>query len=218
MNWLCRDWLSSSSFRTILIRSPVLGLALSLLEIGFMMTSSNGNIFRITGHLCEEFTGRGKFPVHRPVTRSFDVFFDLCLNKGFSKQSWGWWFETQSRPSWRHCNILKTPGPWFNIKMSSYQCRKSHGGDKAVGRSSYLHNGISYTVKTVYLYWIGAQGTIQNRTSRHTVRFHKVAKIRDRWLKFSNCFEIWQSCRQRCCRCILIPADLTPARLCEDSW
>ena len=31
-----------------------------------------------------------------PVTRSFDVFFDLCLNKQLSKQSWGWWFETQS--------------------------------------------------------------------------------------------------------------------------
>ena len=28
----------------------------------------------------------------RPVTRSFDVFFDLRLNKCLSKQSWGWWF------------------------------------------------------------------------------------------------------------------------------
>ena len=42
-----------------------------------MMTSSNGNIFRITGHLCGEFTGPGEFPAQRPVTRSFDVFFDL---------------------------------------------------------------------------------------------------------------------------------------------
>ena len=31
------------------------------------------------------------------------------------------------------------------IKMSSYQYRKSHCGDKTVVRSSYLHNGISYT-------------------------------------------------------------------------
>ena len=29
-----------------------------------------------------------------PVTRSFDVFFDLHLNKQLSKQSRGWWFET----------------------------------------------------------------------------------------------------------------------------
>ena len=46
----------------------------------------------------------GEFPAQRPVTRSFDVFFDMCLNKQLSKQSWGWWFETPSRPLWRHCN------------------------------------------------------------------------------------------------------------------
>ena len=45
------------------------------------MTSSNGNIFQVTGHLCGEFTGPGEFPAQRPVTRSFDVFFDLRLNK-----------------------------------------------------------------------------------------------------------------------------------------
>ena len=139
-----------------------------------MMASSNGNIFRVTGHLCREFTGihrspvisshrpvmrsfdiffdlrlnkrpflsqwsqchityplctawswwrhqmetfsallticswnspvTGEFPTQRPVTRSFNVFFDLRLNKRLSKQSWGWWFETLSRPLWRHCN------------------------------------------------------------------------------------------------------------------
>ena len=29
----------------------------------------------------------GEFPAQRPVTRSFDVFFDLRLNKWLSKQS-----------------------------------------------------------------------------------------------------------------------------------
>ena len=38
----------------------------------------------------------GEFPAQRPVTRSFDVFFDLCLHKRLSKQTWGWWFETSS--------------------------------------------------------------------------------------------------------------------------
>ena len=38
----------------------------------------------------------GEFPSQRPVTRSFDVFFDLRLNKRLSKQWWGWWFETPS--------------------------------------------------------------------------------------------------------------------------
>ena len=73
-------------------------------KIRNMMTSTNGNIFRVTGHLYGEFTGPGEFPAKRPVTGSFDVIFDLSLNKRLSKQSWGWWFETQSRLLWRHCN------------------------------------------------------------------------------------------------------------------
>ena len=42
----------------------------------------------------------GEFPAQRPVARSFDVFFDLLLNKRLNKQSWGWWFETISCPFW----------------------------------------------------------------------------------------------------------------------
>ena len=41
----------------------------------------------------------GKFPSQRPVTRSFDVFFDL--NKPLSKKSRRQWFETQSPSLWR---------------------------------------------------------------------------------------------------------------------
>ena len=46
-------------------------------------------------------------PAQRPVTQSFDVFFDLGLNKRLRKQSWGWWFETLSRSLWRHRNAQK---------------------------------------------------------------------------------------------------------------
>ena len=46
----------------------------------------------------------GEFPAQRRVTRSFDVSFDLLLNKRLSKQSWGWWFGTPLHPLWRHCN------------------------------------------------------------------------------------------------------------------
>ena len=49
------------------------------------MTSSNGNIFRVTGPLCGEFIGPGDFPAQRPVTRSFAVFFeagDLWRRRG----------------------------------------------------------------------------------------------------------------------------------------
>ena len=47
----------------------------------------------------------GEFPSQRPVTWSFNVFYDLHLNKRLSKQSWGWWFETPLRPLWHHCNV-----------------------------------------------------------------------------------------------------------------
>ena len=46
----------------------------------------------------------GEFPAQRPVTRNFDVFFDLRPSKRLSKQWRGWWFETQSRSLWRHRN------------------------------------------------------------------------------------------------------------------
>ena len=48
----------------------------------------------------------GEVPAQRPVTRNFDVFCDLRLNKRLSKQSWGWWLETPSCALWRHCNEI----------------------------------------------------------------------------------------------------------------
>ena len=61
-----------------------------------MMTSSNGSIFRVTGHLCGEFTGHWWIPFTKASDMELWFFFDLCLNKRLSKQSWGWWFETPS--------------------------------------------------------------------------------------------------------------------------
>ena len=52
----------------------------------FMMTSSNGNIFRVTGPLCGEFTSHQWMPHTNAVTRSFGVFSDLSLNQQLSKQ------------------------------------------------------------------------------------------------------------------------------------
>ena len=47
----------------------------------------------------------GESPAQRPEARSFDVFFDLRLNK----QLWGRSFETPSRSLWRHCNVKWHP-------------------------------------------------------------------------------------------------------------
>ena len=95
-----------------------------------------------------------------------------------SGQLWEWWVSSQqcqaqismihglnmkwkliSCLQFRTCSYIKfflTAGGWINIKMSSYQYRKSHCGDKTILRPSYLHNGISFTGKMTSLYWIGA--------------------------------------------------------------
>ena len=49
----------------------------------------------------------GEFPLQRPVTRSFDVPFDLRLTSRLSKHSQGWWFATPSCSLWRHCNVWR---------------------------------------------------------------------------------------------------------------
>ena len=46
-----------------------------------MMTSSNGNIFRVTGHLCGEFTGPRWIPHIKASDAEFDVYFDLRPDK-----------------------------------------------------------------------------------------------------------------------------------------
>ena len=67
----------------------------------------------------------GEFTAERPVTRSFDIFFDLCLNKCLSKQSWGWRFKTPSCPLWRHRNAYSKISLW-NVKLSS---KLTHHGE-----------------------------------------------------------------------------------------
>ena len=63
-------------------------------------------IFSVLLAICAENSPvTGEFSIERPVMRDFDVFFDLCLNKWLSKQSWGWWFEMSSRPLCCHCNV-----------------------------------------------------------------------------------------------------------------
>ena len=71
-----------------------------------MMTSSNGNIFRVTGHLCGEFTGHRWIPRTKASDAELWCFLWSAPDKRLSKQWWGWCFETPSRPLWRHCNEI----------------------------------------------------------------------------------------------------------------
>ena len=53
-------------------------------------------------------------------------------------------------------------GDRFNMKMLSYQYRKSHCGGKTILWSSYLHNGVSYASKMSSLYWTRALVVVEN--------------------------------------------------------
>ena len=64
----------------------------------------------------------GEFPAQRPVTWSFDIFFDLRPNKWLSKQSWGWWFETLSCPFLRHCNEVRSYSDSIAFLCNNYTC------------------------------------------------------------------------------------------------
>ena len=89
--------------------------------IPIMMTSSNETFSALLAICAGNSPVPGEFPTQRPMTRSFDVFFDLHLNKRFSKQSWGWWLETLSWSLWRHCNVLKRdPEPQCPRRTPSY--------------------------------------------------------------------------------------------------
>ena len=90
----------------------------------------------------------GEFPSRRPVPRSFDVFFDLRLNKRLSKQPWGWWFGTLSCPLWRHCNAVSDHlhwKPWVPLMptLSSIRCHQWR-------QSWHYENLLFFSVK---VYW-----------------------------------------------------------------
>ena len=127
-----------------------------------------------------------------------DVIFVVSLNKLLNKQWSSLHTNCKNRfpganlaagtgPSWILCvlcngrvshgsSVPKSPGPWFNIKMLSYQYRKSHCGDKTVVSLSYIHNGISYTGKITYFYIaqiapLSYQGSHRTQTQTSEVRW-----------------------------------------------
>ena len=73
------------------------------------------NIFRVTGPLCVEFTGHRWISLTKASEQSFDVLFDLHLNKQLSKQSARRWFEMSLRSLWPHCNVFKKG--WGRMKF-----------------------------------------------------------------------------------------------------
>ena len=76
------------------------------LLVHVMMTSSNRNIFRITGPLCGELTGHQWNPLTKASDAQLWCFYDLRLNKRLSKRPRRRWFQKPSHSLWRHCNGL----------------------------------------------------------------------------------------------------------------
>ena len=87
-----------------------------------------------------------------------------CLSAGYCWNIVFFWKENLKFLTF----LVVKPGPWFNIRMTSYQYRKFQCGDKTTLRPSYLHNGISYAGKMTSLYWIGAQD-IPEELGQHNI-------------------------------------------------
>ena len=122
----------------------------------FMMTSSNGNMFRVTGFCAGNSPVTAGSPVtgeflwHRPVTRSFDVFSDLRLNKRLSKQDAGDLRRNRAHYDvtvmWCRIVIQWSGQPWdlsaFNASlMSNFELVKRV---KLGGSVHYGRNGIKF--------------------------------------------------------------------------
>ena len=100
-----------------------------------MVTSSNGNISALLLALWKgNPTVTGGFSSLRPVTRSFDIFFNLRFNKWLDKQSRRRWFETPSRSLWRHSNVSCL---WPHLPQVS-NIRRTLVGNKIVDHSDVV--------------------------------------------------------------------------------
>ena len=72
-----------------------------------MMTSSNGNIFRVNGHLCGALT-----------------FYLICIWINGWVNNWGWWFETISCTLWRHCDDVGIFRNFLSICLHEWKTLK----------------------------------------------------------------------------------------------
>ena len=113
--------------------------------ISAMRTSSNGNIFRITGLFV---MGIHRSPVNSPHKgqwrRALMLSLICALNRRLYKQSWDWLFETPSCTLWRQCN----DGDPNMIQSSQRHKVRVYGYyTRGVGeRQSYTISGVFATV------------------------------------------------------------------------
>ena len=106
--WINRKFHFTDALRCSAKNRRAMGLVIAQLCAKIdpvMMTSSNGRFSELLALCAGNSPVTGECPSQRPMTPSFDIFFDLHLNKRLSKQSWRWWFEMSSRSLRRHRNV-----------------------------------------------------------------------------------------------------------------
>ena len=156
-------------------RSPV--------DSNHMMTSSNGNIFRVSsGLLCGEFTSHRWISRTKATDAELWCYFHMHLNRQLSKQCKRWWFEMLPHSLPRHCNewpVKRKTIPYQGVSWRHIITSASTGG-QIDGQDTWAPS--------------------QYPKIRLSVRSRKVSKPRDWYFKLSYRFEIWQAHRQHCCR------------------
>ena len=95
-----------------------------------------------------------RVPAQRPVTRSFNVFFDLRLNKRLSKQSWGWWFETLPCPLWRQCNVMQVTVNPYLMKCPDFHQLKTHTYAVIPSYPGYCREGHWISMGSPEILWV----------------------------------------------------------------
>ena len=115
----------------------------------------------------------GGIPSQRPVTQSFDVFFDLYINKRLSNQSKRLWYVTPSRSLWRHCNgghlVFKWAGmTWLRITSLEVQAMTT-------GWHALLNSLIKYIAHFMYI------ATKHSNTDNKTFQYTTHCKISIKW-------------------------------------
>ena len=147
----------------------------------------------------------GEFPTQRPVTRSFDVYFDLRPNKRLSKQSWFWWFETPSWPLWRHCSDKSNKlGNWLRRYSFPGHQNVLHGhfGIYCFGMCKFRS---IYSMKV----WIG-----------RTFNVHRMwLSIEKSLVKWTHMYKYHAKSRKHCTFDVLFSAHLCHLRpSAEENW
>ena len=124
-----------------------------------MMTSSNENIIRVAGPSLGESTGH--WSPKGQWRGGLKFFFDLRLDKGLSKKWRRRWFETPSRPLWRHRNVEFESWSMFYLYTTSchiWACSINvtqitfWTNEYQVVNAYMRHRGLNELISAVYLY------------------------------------------------------------------